>query len=83
MQSDKSVPDLVKTLEHKDKLYNAVNVTLRILTLIGVVILLILSGVQTERLQNHIDCIVSLFTHPNRQQLIVSDIEHCKITTGN
>lgn len=35
---------------------------------------------QIQDLQNHIDCVVSLFTEPNRTNLVISDITKCQVT---
>lgn len=32
-------------------------------------------------LQNHIDCIVSLFQQPNRTNLVISDIQNCNLSS--
>lgn len=37
---------------------------------------------QIQTLTDHIDCIVTLFGQPNRQELKISDIQNCKITTA-
>jgi len=33
-----------------------------------------------QDLQNHIDCIVNLFTQPNRASLVITDITSCQLT---
>jgi hypothetical protein len=83
MKPDRSVPDLVHELEVKEKSLNIVSLIFRGLIVGGIIILIVLSYVQTQRLQDHMDCIVNLFMHQNRQQLVITDFEHCKITTGN
>lgn len=35
---------------------------------------------QLHELQNHIDCIVSLFTQPNRSNLVIQDIKSCTLS---
>lgn len=34
---------------------------------------------QINKLQNHIDCIVSLFGQPNRSSLVIKNIEDCNL----
>lgn len=38
---------------------------------------------QIDQLQQHIDCVVSLFTQPNRLNLVITDISNCKLTSTN
>jgi hypothetical protein len=38
------------------------------------------SSQQIKDLQNHIDCVVSLFTEPNRTNLVITDITKCQVT---
>jgi hypothetical protein len=37
---------------------------------------------QINNLQNHIDCIVTLFSKPNRLNLTITDITTCQLTSG-
>jgi hypothetical protein len=50
---DKSVPDLVQTLEKKNKAYNIINAVTRILTLGCVIAMIVLSAIQTEHILNN------------------------------
>jgi hypothetical protein len=38
---------------------------------------------QINDLQDHINCIVSLFQQPNRSQLTITDLENCQLTNPN
>ena len=38
------------------------------------------NSAQLTDLQNHIDCIVSLFANPNHTNLVISDIQSCQLT---
>jgi type II secretory pathway pseudopilin PulG len=37
---------------------------------------------QINDLQNHIDCIVNLFQHPNRADLTIGDLQDCTLTSN-
>lgn len=39
--------------------------------------------VQLNKLQNHVDCVVSLFTRPNRANITITDISTCHLETNH
>lgn len=40
------------------------------------------SAIQTQDLQNHIDCIVELFQHPNHNSLTIGQLQGCQLSAA-
>lgn len=76
MEGDKSVPDLLDEVRAKERRYL---IGCAFSVVITMVLILVFVYIKINSLQNHINCIVDLFAQPNRQSLVISDVQNCKI----
>lgn len=64
------------------KVVNTFFVIIIVLMMAGSIFFYILMLHQTQILNTHMNCLVSLFSKHDRQQLVLTDLENCKLNSN-